>query len=120
MGLGGMHMKSTKTKRKFTLDEIYEILKTEGDLPAEPYMSGSGIMRGLFVPGIGKYDVSISTMGKKIICSEYVRQGEQMKNIGASFLTNGWSDILDKQSKDNKNITDLVGAEIERLFQNRE
>lgn len=119
MGLGGMHTRSIKTKRKYSSDEIYDILKTEGNLPAEPYISGKGLMRGLFVPGIGKYDVCVSSMGKKISCSEYVRQGEQTKNIALSFATNNWSDIIDSDSLNNKAVTDVVADEIERLFTDR-
>lgn len=120
MGLGGMHTRSTKTKRKYTIDEIYDILKAEANLPAEPYITGKGLMRGLFVPGIGKYDVCISTMGKKISCSEYVRQGEQAKSFALTMVTDSWSDVLDGNSLDNKAVTDAVADEIDRIFANRD
>ena len=120
MGLGGTHVKTIKVKRKYTVDEIFEILKNEGNLPAEPYISGSGIMRGLFVPGIGKYDVNISTMGKKILCSEYVRRDAQLHTFAMDSLTSGWSAILDQASLDNKAVTDTVAAEVERLFKDRD
>lgn len=120
MGLGGMHTRSTKTKRKYSIDEIYDILKAEGNLPAEPYISGKGLMRGLFVPGVGKYDVCISSMGKKISCNEYVRQGEQAKSIALTLVTDSWSDIIDGNSLSNKAVADVVADEIERLFVNRD
>ena len=120
MGFGSMHIKSVKTKRKFTIDEIYEILKAEGRLPAEPYISGTGMTRGLFVPGVGKYDVCISTMGAKITCSENVRKSEQVKTIGLSVLSSGWSDAADRESVANKAMTDAVAADIERLFADRD
>lgn len=121
MGMGAMKQSKTKTLKKWTIDEIYEILKSEGqNLPSEPYIKGEGMMRGLFVKGIGKYDVSISIMGKSIVCCEYVRKGEQAKNIGLSFLTSGWTDILDKDSKENVKVVMQVGEEIKRLFENRE
>ncbi len=119
MGLGATHVRTIKTLRKFSIDEIFEVLKNEGNLPSEPYISGSGIMRGLFVQGVGKYDVNISTMGKKILCSEYVRKGEQAKSFAVSTLTKGWSDLLDKNSTDNKAVTDAVANEVERLFEDR-
>lgn len=121
MGMGAMKQVHIKTNRKWTLDEMYEILKNEGtNLPSEPYLAGSGITRGLFVRGVGKYDVSITSMGKGITCCEYVRKGEQAKNIGLSFLTNGWTDILDKDSKENVAVVKQVGEEVRRLFENRD
>lgn len=119
MGMGGMHVRSIKVSKKYSIDEIFDILKAEGNLPAEPYITGKGFMRGLFVPGVGKYDVNIATMGKKITCSEYVRQGEQLKNLGLNIITDSWSDVLDGQSLDNRAVTDMVADEIERLFANR-
>ncbi|MEF9875546.1 hypothetical protein [Gordonibacter sp.] len=119
MGLGAVHTRSVKTKRKFSIDEIYDILEAEANLPAEPYITGKGLMRGLFVPGMGKFDVCISSMGKKISCSEYVRQGEQAKSLTLNVVTNSWSDILDGDSLDNKAVTDAVADEVERLFANR-
>lgn len=119
MGMGGLHTRSIKTKRKYSIDEIFDILKAEGNLPTEPYITGSGFMRGLFVPGVGKYDVCISSMGKKISCSEYVRQGEQAASMALTMLTDSWSDVLDGNSLSNREVTDAVADEIERLFANR-
>ena len=85
MGMGAMKRVRVKTKRKWTLEEMYEVLKNEGtNLPSEPYISGTGIAKGLFVKGVGKHDVSISCLGKTIVCGEYVRKGEQAKNLGIS------------------------------------
>lgn len=120
MGLGGMHTRSIKTKRKYSIDEVHDILKAEANLPAEPYITGKGLMRGLFVPGVGKFDVCISTMGKKISCSEYVRQGEQAKSFALNVVTNSWSDVLDGDSLDNRAVTDAVADEVERIFANRD
>ncbi len=118
MGMGSMKQVKVKCKRKFTLDEIYDILSKEGNFPAEHPLSirGAGLLRGVFVRGIGKYDVSISMMGTTLICCEYVRKGEQAKNLLISSLTSGWSDILDKDSKANVEITKMVGAECQRVL----
>lgn len=120
MGLGATHQKWVKTNRKFTLDEVYNILKNEGKLTQEINYEPNGLQKGIFVKGIGKYDVTVSIMGKKICCTEYVRKGEQAKTFGLDMLTKGWSTIADQDSIKNKEVVDAVGAEVERLFANRD
>ncbi|MDD3244005.1 MAG: hypothetical protein PHD32_09815 [Eubacteriales bacterium] len=118
MGMGAMKQHRTKAAKKWTLEEIYEILKNEAadELPGELSLSGSGLMKGVFVKGVGKYDVSITVMGSSIICGEYVRKDEQAKSIGLSFLTSGWSDIADKDSLENAKVTEAVGKIVDKLF----
>lgn len=115
----GVIIRSTKAKRKFDVGEIFEILKAEGNLPAEPFMTGSGFTRALFVPGIGKYDICISALGKKISASPIVRSDAVVGNMAKSVLTDGWSDILDSERKQNASLVDAVGDELDRLFKDR-
>lgn len=120
MGMGALKQAKVKTNRKWTLDEMYEILKAEGtNLPSEPYLSGKGMMKGLFVKGVGKYDVNITCMGTTITCSEIVRKGSQLSSIGLGILTKGWSNIIDNDSNENVNLVMVVGEEVKRLFENR-
>lgn len=109
---------SIKTKKKFTIDEICEILKTEGNLPSEPFINGSGIMRGLFVDGIGQFDVNIYSSGKKIVCCEAPKRSEAAKTLVLGELTDGWYSIIGRQNGI-KEVVKAVADEVERLFKDR-
>jgi hypothetical protein len=116
MALGGLlpTVKKVNVDRKYTIDELHEILSTKSNIQGL-YFQGNGMLRALYAPGIGKYDVNIAPGKKSILLSEYVKKGEGAKDFAASVLTNGITDIVDR----NRGIQDVVNeyaAEIERVL----
>ena len=106
--------KSIATNRAYTFEEVYEKLKAEAKLPAEPYIHKILGMNGVYIPATKTHDVAVTVTKKKITVAEAAKPS--LKNVAADFVTSGWSTIAGSQLS---NITDIVNAvadEVQRLF----
>ena len=106
--------KSIATNKAYTFDEVYEKLKAEAKLPAEPYIHKVFGLKAIYIPGTDTHDVSIGISKSKITVAEAAKP--TLKNIAVDFVTSGWSTIAGSHVS---NITDIVNAvadEVQRLF----
>ena len=107
--------KTITTNKNYTFEEVYEKIKTEATLPAEPYIHKVLGLKGIYIPATKTHDVSITVSKKKITVAEAAKPS--VKNIAVDFVTSGWSTIGGSQLS---NITDIVNAvadEVQRLFE---
>ena len=106
--------KTITANRIYTFEEVFEKLKAEATLPAEPYIHNVLMLKGIYVPATKTHDVSITVSKNKITVAEAAKPS--IKNMAVDFVTSGWSTIGGSQLS---NITDIVNAvadEVQRLF----
>ena len=108
--------KTIKSKQIYTLDEVFEVLKKEGSLPAEPYMHSVLGMKAIQVPGTKTHVVSITVAKNKNKITVQEAPKPTAGNILADQLTDGWSSIVGRHVQDIKGILETVAKEVERLF----
>ena len=106
--------KSIATNRSYTFEEVYEKLKTEANLPSEPYIHKVLMMKGVYIPATKTHDVSVTVSKNKITVAEAAKP--TLKNIAVDFATSGWSTIGGSQLSNITDIVNEVAEEVRRLF----
>ena len=102
------------TNRTYSFDEVFEILKRDGNLPAEPYVFKLLGMKAIYIPGTATQEVSISVSKNSVTVGEVAKPSA--KNIAADILTNSWSSVVGSVINDIKGMVDAVADEVQRLF----
>ena len=106
--------KSIVTNKSYTIEEIFEKLKTEANLPSEPYMHKVLMMKGVYIPATKTHDVSVTVSKKKITVAEAAKPS--LKNVAVDFVTSGWSTIGGSQLSNITDIVNEVAEEVQRIF----
>ena len=106
--------KSIVTNKSYAFDEVYEKLKAEATLPAEPYIHKVFGLKGIYIPATKTHDVSITVSKKKITVAEAAKP--TLKNMAADFVTSGWSTIGGSQLTNITDIVNEVAGEVQRIF----
>ena len=106
--------KSITTNRSYTFEEVYEKLKADANLPAEPYIHKVLGMKGIYIPATKTHDVSVTVSKKKITVAEAAKPS--LKNIAVDFVTSGWSTIGGSQLSNITDIVNEVAEEVLRIF----
>ena len=107
--------KTIKTKQVYTLEEVFETLKKDANLPAEPYIQSVLGMKAIQIPGTATQVVEI-TVSKKPKISVHEGAKPSVGNFVADQVTGGWSSIVGRHVSDIKSMVEAVAAEVERLF----
>ena len=102
------------TNRSYTFDEVHEKLKTEANLPSEPYIHKVFGMKGIYIPATKTHDVSVTVSKKKITVAEAAKPS--LKNVAVDFVTSGWSTIAGSQLSNITDIVNEVAEEVRRIF----
>ena len=107
-------IRKVPTKRTYTFEEVFETLKKEGNLPAEPYVYKVLGIKAIYIPGTKTQDVSIGVSKNSITVGEAAKP--TVKNIALDVLTDSWSSIVGSAVEDIKGMVDSVADEVQRLF----
>jgi len=107
-------LRKITTKRTYTFEEVFETLKKEGNLPAEPYVYKLLGIKAIYIPGTTTQDVSIGVSKNSITVGEAAKP--TVKNIAVDVLTNSWSSVIGSVVEDIKGMVDAVADEVQRLF----
>ena len=102
------------TNRTYTFDEVFETLKKEGKLPAEPYVYKLLGIKAIYIPGTTTQDISIGVSKNSITVGEAAKP--TVKNIALDVLTDSWSSVVGSVVEDIKGMVDAVADEVQRLF----
>ena len=108
--------KKVQSKQVYTIEEVFETLKTEAKLPAEPYMHNVLGMKAVQIPATKTHVVSITVSKNKNKITVQEAPKPSAGNILTDQLTNGWSSIIGSAVSDIKTIVNEVAAEVERIF----
>ena len=116
-------MTSVKLNREYTVDEIFEGLKTTG-MP-EPYkyqgkIGGRDIGNPMiYVPGAGANDIQITVGKKKLLLVDTPRPADALKSVGKEILEEAvfgqWAAVF-RNNNPNKVLEKQIAAECKRLF----
>jgi|GEM_PF-2563658 len=107
-------IKTIKTNKNYTFEEVFETLKTEAKLPAEPYIHKVLGFKGVYIPATDTHDVSVTVSKNKITVAEASKP--ELGNIAADFVTSGWSTIIGRGLSDIGDIVNAVADEVQRIF----
>lgn len=107
----------TKTTRKLTYEELYEVIK-EGNFPCgQPFLTGKGIMHCIQFPPIDKYLLQVAISGQTITVSKiYNGVGGLAKEAIMDSVTGGWFSTVNGESIDLNRMTETVTEEISCLL----
>ena len=108
--------KKVQTKQIYTIEEVFETLKKEAKLPAEPYMHNVLGIKSVQVPATKTHVVNISVTKNKNRITVQEMPKPTVSNILVDQVTDGWSSIVGSAVSDIKSIVNEVAAEVERLF----
>ena len=106
--------KTIATSKSYTFEEVYEKLKSDANLPAEPYIHKVLMMKGIYIPATKTHDVAITVSKNKITVAEAAKPS--LKNMAVDFATSGWSTIGGSQLSNITDIVNEVAEEVRRLF----
>jgi len=106
--------KTITANRNYTFEEMYETLKTQAKLPAEPYIHKMFGLKGVYIPATKTHDVSVTVSKNKITVAEAVKPS--VKNIALDFVTDGWSTIAGRNLTEIGDYVNSVAEEVQRIF----
>lgn len=107
----------TKTTKKLSYDELYEVIK-DGNFPCgKPELTGSGIMRCIKFPPVDKYVIQIAVTGQTITVSKvYSGVAGIVKENVVDAVSGGLYSTFNGESIDLNKMTEVVTTEIKRLL----
>ena len=107
----------TKTTRKLTYEELYDVIK-DGSFPCgAPALTGKGIMHCIQFPPVDKYLIQVAITGQTITVSKiYNGAAGLAKEAIMDSVTGGWFSAVNGESIDLNRMTEVVTTEISRLL----